>query len=200
MMLTELSAVPVSKLPVEALKHHLRLGSGFAESGLQDGVLESYLRAAIAAIEGRIGKALISRGYKWCLEGWRQGGEQALPVAPVTEILEVRLLNALGDAEVVPPDLYRLIEDTHRPKLRATGYLLPQVPMGGSAEIVFAAGYGADWSDVPADLAQAVMMLAAEYYERRHEGGMREEGGLPFGVVTLIERWRTVRVLGGGAA
>ena len=52
---------------------------------------------------------------------------------------------------------------------------------------------------VTADLAQAVMLLAAEYYEHRHDAGVRS-GGLPFDVVTLIERWRTVRVLGGGAA
>ena len=51
----------------------------------------------------------------------------------------------------------------------------------------------------PPDLAQAVLLLAAEYYENRSEAGV-SEGGLPFGVVTLIERWRTVRVLGGGAA
>jgi uncharacterized phiE125 gp8 family phage protein len=199
-MLVELSAVPALALPVGVLKDHLKLGTGFGEDGLQDGLLESYLRAAIAAIEGRIGKALLARTYRWSLEAWRQGAEQALPVAPVTAILAVRLLNAEGQAEVVPPAMYRLAEDTHRPKLRAMGYLLPQVPMGGSAEIEFAAGYGAAWADVPADLAQAVMLLAAEYYERRHEGGRREEGGLPFGVVTLIERWRTVRVLGGGAA
>ena len=52
---------------------------------------------------------------------------------------------------------------------------------------------------LPVDLAQAVMLLAAEYYEHRHDAGVRS-GGLPFDVVTLIERWRTVRVLGGGGA
>jgi len=41
--------------------------------------------------------------------------------------------------------------------------------------------------------------LAAEYYDRRNELG---EGvaGLPHAVQALIEKWRTVRVLGGGAA
>jgi uncharacterized phiE125 gp8 family phage protein len=48
-------------------------------------------------------------------------------------------------------------------------------------------------------LAQAVLLLAAEYYEHRSDTGARD-GGLPFSVVTLIERWRTVRVLGGGTA
>jgi len=73
------------------------------------------------------------------------------------------------------------------------------VPSDGRVEVVFDAGFGVAWAAVPADLAQAVLLLAAEFYERRHEAGLRASG-LPFGVVTLIERWRTVRVLGGGAA
>ncbi|MFT7059344.1 MAG: putative phiE125 gp8 family phage protein [Pseudorhodobacter sp.] len=200
MMLVEQTTVPALALPVQELKNHLRLGTGFADDGLQDGLVESYLRASIATIEGRIGKALIARDFKWSLENWRNGCEQALPVAPVLAILEVTLLNSAGAAEVVPITMYRLVADTHRPKLQAAGILLPQVPMNGGIEMTFTAGFGPTWSDVPADLAQAVLMLAAEFYERRHDGGMAANGGLPFAVVTLIERWRTVRVLGGGAA
>jgi uncharacterized phiE125 gp8 family phage protein len=41
-------------------------------------------------------------------------------------------------------------------------------------------------------------MLAAHYYEYRHEMGL-SGGCMPFGVSSLIERYRTVRLLGGGA-
>ena len=200
MMLIEQTTVPTLALPVQALKNHLRLGTGFADDGMQDGLIESYLRAAMAAIEGRIGKVLIAWAFKWTLEDCRSGGEQALPVAPVASITALTLLDRDGNGEVVLATQYRLVQDTHRPKLQASGLILPQVPMGGRVEIEFIAGFGATWGEVPADLAQAVLMLAAEYYERRHEGGMRSDAGLPFGVVTLIERWRTVRVLGGAGA
>ena len=43
-----------------------------------------------------------------------------------------------------------------------------------------------------------VLLLAAEYHENRHDPGAGQ-GGWPAGVLALIERWRTVRVLGGGA-
>jgi hypothetical protein len=43
-----------------------------------------------------------------------------------------------------------------------------------------------------------VLLLASEYYEHRHDDGA-QASGLPFGVVTLIERWRNVRLLGGKA-
>ena len=59
MVLVELTTVPTGALPVTEFATHLHLGTGFADDGSQDAVLEAYLRAAMAAIEARIGKALI---------------------------------------------------------------------------------------------------------------------------------------------
>jgi uncharacterized phiE125 gp8 family phage protein len=163
---------------------------------LQDGLIEAYLRAAIAVIEGRIGKMLIARRFKLELDDWRGAGEQPLPVAPVSSVVSVTVVDVQGAATVVEPPRYRLVPDMHRPKLVAVGVLLPVVPMDGRAEVVFDAGFGATWAEVPVDLAQAVMLLAAEYYETRQPGD-GSTSGLPFAVQALIERWRTVRILGG---
>jgi uncharacterized phiE125 gp8 family phage protein len=199
MMLVEQEAVAVSSLPVQALKDHLRIGTGFADDGMQDGLIESHLRAAMAAIEGRTGKVLIARRFLWTLQEWRGRDGQALPVAPVLRIAEVAVIDRAGLRVVIPESAYRLVPDGQRPKVVGTGGALPVVPSEGRAEIVFDAGFGALWGAVPADLAQAVVLLAAEFYENRHDPAGRS-GGLPFGVQSLIERWRTVRVLGGGAA
>jgi uncharacterized phiE125 gp8 family phage protein len=196
MMLTETTPVPSLALPVEEMKDHLRMGSGFADDGLQDGLIEAYLRAAMAAIEGRIGKMLFQRRFLWVLECWRDA-EQALPVAPVAGIASVTLVDAAGGEVVVPVGAYRLIPDLHRPRLAGKGTSLPTIPSEGLVKVVFDAGFGAAWTDVPVDLRQAVLLLAGEYYEHRHDDGA-QAAGLPFGVVTLIERWRTVRILGGG--
>jgi uncharacterized phiE125 gp8 family phage protein len=196
MMLTEVTPVPSLALPVEEMKDHLRLGSGFADDGLQDGLIETYLRAAMAAIEGRIGKMLFQRRFLWVLECWRDD-EQALPVAPVTGIVSVTLVDAAGGTVVVRAASYRLIPDLHRPRLAGKGTSLPVIPSEGSVKVLFDAGFGAAWTDIPVDLRQAVLLLAGEFYEHRHDDGT-QVAGLPFGVVTLIERWRTVRILGGG--
>lgn len=196
MMLSELTTVPGASLPVQGLKDHLRLGTGFTEDGLQDGLIEAYLRAAIAAVEGRIGKVLIGRRFKLELEDWRTKGEQPLPVAPVSAVVSVTVVDAADVALPVEPARYRLVRDMHRPKLVSVGVLLPTVPMDGRVEVVFDAGFGATWAEVPVDLAQAVMLLAAEYYETRQPGD-GGSSGLPFAVQALIERWRTVRILGG---
>lgn len=197
MMLVEETQVPGAALPVAALREHLRLGSGFAGDDLQDGLLEGHLRAAMAAIEGRIGKALIARAFRLELEDWR-GDEQPLPLAPVASVVSVTLVDAAGGETLVSPGRWRLVRDMHRPKLAGTGGSLPAVPSEGRVEVVFEAGFGADWAAVPPDLAQAVLLLAAEFYERRHEVG-DPVAAMPGTVQALIARWRTVRVLGGGA-
>ena len=199
MLLTEQTTIPVAALPVQGLKDHLRLGTGFSDSGMQDSLIEAYLRSAIAAIELRTGKALIARRFLWNIEDWRDQSEQALPVAPVSAVVSVTLFSVLGSPTAVTSDRWRLVPDTHRPKLAATGYLLPSVPTEGHIEIVFDAGFGASWANVPPDLQQAVYFLAAHYYEHRNEFA-EVPPGLPYPVQALIERWRTVRVLGGGAA
>ena len=199
MMLIEQTNVPEAALPVQALKDHLRLGTGFTDDGMQDALIRGYLRAAMAVIEGRTGKALIARRFLLQLEDWRKPSDQALPLAPVSALVSVTLVDVASVAVLVNPALYRLVQDTHRPRLTGVGYLLPTVPTEGRIEVVFDAGFGAAWANVPPDLGQAVLLLAAEYYDRRNELG---EGvaGLPFAVQALIEKWRTVRVLGGGAA
>lgn len=199
MMLTEETSVASAALPVQALKDHLRLGTGFSDGNMQDGLIESYLRAAMSAIEGRTGKTLMQRRFKLVLPDWRDASEQALPVAPVASVVSVTLYDVTGAATVLASSRYRLVTDMHRPKLAATGYLLPSVPGEGRVEILFDAGFGADWDAVPADLKQAVFLLAAQYYESRNDFAGATVG-LPYAVQALIERWRTVRVLGGGAA
>lgn len=199
MMLTEVTSVLTSALPIQALKDHLRQGTGFSDGNMQDGLIESYLRAALSAIEGRTGKAILQRRFKLVLQDWRDGSEQALPVAPVASIASVTLYDVAGVATVLGASAYRLVTDTHRPKIAASGYLLPMVPSEGRIEVLFDAGFGVTWDGVPPDLQQAAFLLAGQYYESRNDfTGMA--AGLPYPVQALIERWRTVRVLGGGGA
>ena len=75
MILTQITTIPPAHLPVAAFKDHLRLGSGFSDDSLQDGVLQTYLRAAIAAIEGRTGVIIPRRDFLWSLTRWDEHGD-----------------------------------------------------------------------------------------------------------------------------
>ena len=49
-MLVEQTTAPAAALPVADFRDHLRLGTGFADEGAEDSLLETFLRAAIAAV------------------------------------------------------------------------------------------------------------------------------------------------------
>ncbi|KAA9009033.1 head-tail connector protein [Histidinibacterium aquaticum] len=197
MMLIEETTVALQALPVAGFRDHLRLGTGFGEDGLQDSVLESYLRAALAAIEARTGKILIERSFSWSLTSWRDAEVQVLPVAPVSAIEDFAVIDRAGSVGVPGTDDVRLVPDMQRPRIEGAAGRLPSIPPGGHVQIGFLAGFGPEWSDLPADLRHAVMLLAGHYYDFRHEAGLAG-GALPYSVNALIERYRSVRLGGAG--
>ena len=197
MMLVEQTPVPAAALPVASFKAHMRLGSGFADDDLQDGLLETHLRAAMAAIEARTGKILIARVFTWTLTAWRDAYRQPLPVAPVSAVTAVTLIDRLGIETSAPAQGWRLEPDTHRPRLIGVNGALVPIPQNGSVRIELTAGYGPTWADLPEDLAQAVFLLAAHFYEFRFSTN-GTGGEIPFGVAALIAPYRNVRLFGGG--
>jgi uncharacterized phiE125 gp8 family phage protein len=197
MMLIEETTVPDAVLPVDVFKAHLRLGSGFDTDDVQDALVRSFLRAALSAVEARTGKALIAREFSWSVTGWRGPYAQTLPVAPVMVVTAVAQVARDGIETVLDEAGYWLERDMQQPRLRAAGAALPSVPAGGAVKVSFVAGFGPDWASLPGDLAQAVLMLAAHYYEYRNDTGL-SDGCMPFGVSSLIERYKAVR-LGFGA-
>ena len=194
MILIEQTQVPDTDLPVAEFREHLQLGSGFADDGAQDSVLVSQLRAAIATIEGRTSKALISREFLLVNSAWRSLSQQVFPVAPVTAIASLTIADLQGEDTVIEAGTYRLQKDANAPALVSLGFSLPTIPVGGSADIVFTAGFG-PWAEVPADLRQAVFLLAGHYYENRSQGVARS-ANLPLGVVSICRRYTPIRLVG----
>ena len=170
-MLTEVTPVAEAALPIAALREHLRMGTGFDDDSLQDGLLVACLRAGLALVEARTGKAVLSRPFRVTLRGWRDRYAERLPVCPIVTLDQVRILDKDDEVELVSPEVYRLVQGLHRASLEAIG-ALPAVPTHGRVEIDLVAGYGAAWNAVPAGLRQAVIMVAAGLYEGRAvEGG-----------------------------
>lgn len=193
MMLSEVTPVPEAALPLAEFKAHLRLGTGFGEESLQDAVLLGFLRAAIAAIETRTGKILIERDFSVTLTRWRNLAAERLPLVPVTAVAALVLADAAGGEVPADAASYRLEQDSQASRLAATGACLPAIPSGGVARLEVTAGMAADWGGLPADLGQAVLLLAAHYYEYRDETALGR-GCMPFGVTSLIERYRVMRL------
>lgn len=196
MMLVEETTIPTAALPVDAFKAHLQLGTGFADDALQVPVLESFLRASLAAIEGRTGKMLLARDFSISVTAWRDTRVQTLPVAPVMQLLSITSIDAAGIETPLSLTDYYLDQDQHAPKVAARVQSLPPPPSNGQIKLEFTAGFGATFLDLPSDLQQAVFMLATHYYENRNAVGMND-ASMPFGVSVLVERYKTLRILGG---
>ena len=189
-MLNELGSPVSASIPVLAFRQHLRLGSGFADDGAQDAFLETCLRAAMAAVESRIGLALLSRRFLWSLTRWSDSEAQIFPVAPVTILESVTLKDRTGDPIAIDQAAYVLVKDGRRPKLRGISGYLPGFPTDGLAEVIFSGGYGNSWDTVPHDLRQAVFLLAAHYYEQRHAA----DETVPVTVLALLMPYRDIRL------
>ena len=194
MILVEQTQVPDTDLPVSEFRDHLQLGSGFADDGFQDAVLIPQLRAALSAIEGKTGKALLEREFKLVVTAWRDLGRQVLPMAPVSDVTAFRITDINDQAELIAPSVYHLRPDTHVPVMQSLSLSLPTIPIGGTAEIEFVAGFG-DWSAVPDDLKQAVFQLATHFYESRSAVGARA-APMPLSVASICRRHTPVRLVG----
>lgn len=199
MILIEEFQTHPSDLPIEHFKAHLHLGSGFAEDAVQDQVLEGYLRAAISAIEGRTGQALYLRDFQWSVSEWQSPDSQPLPLAPVRAIHEVNIVAPDGTATAYDVGEFQIVSDSQTPVMRHVSGSLPAIPEGSNVVVRMYAGSAEEWRDVPPDLAQAVLLMAAHYYEYRSDLSL-SRGCTPFGVTALIERYRTIRISMRGSA
>ena len=178
---------PVSTADLAA---HLRLSSGFADDGSENAILDVYLRAAATVIERRTSHTLIERHVLWRLAE-RPSKPIHAPTGPIFQIYSAALIDAAGDVTPLDVSKLSLQQGVHPPRIDLTR--LPQTGEGGHLQIGLGAGYGATPDDIPADLRQAVLLLAAHYYENRTQSE-DDAGPIPIGVASLIEPHRPIRL------
>ena len=195
MIRTENTPIADADLPVDAFKAHLRLGTGFSDDSLQDPVLRGFLRAAIVAIEGRIGRILFQRDFDFEFTKLASHRDINLMIAPVRRVEKIMYYNALeGEVHLDLSDFH--LEASVR-SARLSGSF-PPISQGGKMTITLCVGLATGWEELPADLAQAIFLLATHYYAHRTQPSF-DAGCTPFGVLSLIERYKAVRLsLGGG--
>ena len=125
--------------------------------------------------------------WRWRIDTWRE----ALPLSPVVGIESVAFANE--DGNPTPWHGWVLSHTLPQCVLTRAGESRPDIPKNGHVEIVFTAGYGLGWTDVPEDLRHAVTLLAAHYYEHG-EAAEAPLSRLPYGVSSLIAPYRPIRL------
>ena len=188
MTLAEVSPVATGLLPLADLKDHLRLPDGFPDDGSFDTRLEQSVRAAMATAEARTGKALYRRQFRWGFEDWNGCERVSMPVAPLISLDGVSVLHADGSVSAMNVSDFSTVVDIHRPSLLPKGAHFPTLSTGAMVEVLFTAGFATAWAEVPADLREAVLILAVDYFDAPNGTPM----GLAPAVQALLQRYRGV--------
>lgn len=184
-MLEQITPPAALAIPTETLAEHLHLNTAAPELDETE-TLQRFIEAATATIERQTQSALIMQTWRWSTQSW------CAPL-PLTPIAGVESVEVIGDAETIQWDGWFLVPAPHPRIGTIKGQIRPTIPREGYAVITFTAGYGTGWTDVPADLRQAVTLLGAHYYEHR-EAATEPLATLPFGVASLIAPYRPIRL------
>lgn len=173
---------PAAVLPVSlaAIKAHCGV-----EDSSQDVALEALRKAAHAHVATALDLALGAASWRLTLAEFAP--EIELACAPVLEVSAVNYRDAAGTVQLAAPELY-VLDLTARPArvLLNDGSSWPETMVAHNAVTV---DFTAGWTDVtlPADLALAVTMLAAAWFDDR-------AAAVPAGVQRLLDPWRTIRI------
>lgn len=191
MGLMQLSGPGAEPLTLEEVKTHLRVDGAAEDALLQSLVLTSRLH-----IETALGLSLMTQSWKLVLDAWPANGIVNLPVAPVQQVSDVRVINKDGTAQSLDADDYDLDLSGRPARLfrRSEPWPMPGRAHAG-IEIDITAGYGAGAGAVPEPVRQALMLLVAHWYEHRDpiEIGT-PSAAVPYAVSRLLHPYRMVRL------
>jgi uncharacterized phiE125 gp8 family phage protein len=143
----------------------------FLRDGLNedDDLITSLITAAREWVERETGLCLISRQVVELFDDWPASAGLALASAPVREVVSLQVEGADHEASTIDAAHYYL-DNAKSPAclVRRDGRHWPRPGIrSGGIRVTLIAGFGANASDVPHALRQAVLMQAAVLYGLR---------------------------------
>ena len=166
--------------------------------GADDDILvSSLITAARIYIETTTAKILLLQNWSLFKDKWPSSGVLHLPLSPVQSIDEVRLYNLDESHSVLDVSEYAKDLISTQPRIKLLSQHLSQSPSAplNHIEVQFTAGFGAAESDVPADLRQALLMLAAHWYEQREPVGFGSSfNEIPLSISAVLEKYKAFKV------
>lgn len=187
-MLELLSGPAAEPLSRDEAKAFLRI-----DHDADDLLLDALIPAARRLVEQACGRILLEQDFAFTRDAWPASGVIVLPIAPVRAILSAAVEGVDGTPVPVPEGALTLQGERAPALIHVDGARVPlPAPAFGGITLTLRAGYGAEASDVPADLVQAVRLTAAHFYEFRDGAGAST--ALPEMVMALIAPYRVVRL------
>lgn len=165
-MKTQLITAPDrAALSTDTLKDHLRI-----TSDSEDAYLSGLCEVATARAEDLTGQKFINQAWRLYLDQWPAGGVITLPFGTLQSVTSIKYKDQAGDESTVDAATY-LVDPAAKPGRIVLAYnqAWPTATLYESNPIYidFITGFGAGVADIPAPLRQAMLLLAAHYYESR---------------------------------
>ncbi|QUS39293.1 hypothetical protein RPMA_10930 [Tardiphaga alba] len=152
-----------------------------------DAVITALIAAARVHVEAMTRRALLAQTWRFVLDAWPRDGRFAPRIGPLRALLAAQVFDADGTAHAIDGEMF--VVDSAANVIAAPCFALP-VPGRAQAGIALdvACGYGADASDVPADLRHAIRLLLAHWYD--HRVATADGAMVPAGVGALVAPYR----------
>lgn len=151
-----------------------------------DALITALIIAARQYCEGYQNKAYINQTIT--LKMNRFVSHIRLPRSPLGSVTSINYLDTAGDSQLLSTDVYA-VDTTSKPGLITlkANQFYPQVQrIHHAITIVYVAGTGADATNVPQTLKQAMLLLVAHWYDNRNAACDVKLEEIPFAVKSLL--------------
>jgi uncharacterized phiE125 gp8 family phage protein len=190
-MLIELSSPAPDPAWVEDVVGQLRLPEGAAADPSTAALMSRLVDIARVRVERLTGHALGRRRVELRVASWREPVK--VPLGPMVSLDAVATVDAAGLRSPLNAGDWRF-GPVEAPSVVYVGpWPPPEPPPGGYGAATLTIGHGPDWRDAPAELREAVTLLAAQGFEDG-AAGRDAAAALPRAVAALIEPYRRMRL------
>jgi len=160
----------------------------------EDSLIASLITRATNYVENETRRQLINATYTFSFDMFPHGDVIYSPVSPLGSVTSITYLDADGASQTLASSVYGvdIIRDPGRIYLKSGQEWPSTLDQDQAVTITAVSGYGASSSDVPEPLIQAVLMLAAHFYEHREAVDPKGTtfAPVPMGVERLILQYR----------
>lgn len=181
---------------LQEVKQHLRLVAGAETYTVEDAILQVYLDAAIAYLDGYsgvLGRCMVTQTWRQDFDDWSQCPRLPLLAAAISSVKYRKADSTL--ATVTSTDYSLKADDLGSYVRFGDDFSFPADLAESQAILIeFTAGFGAA-ADVPAALKAAILLLVAHWYVNRETvvtGTIAT--ALPMAVDALIAPYRRVGI------
>lgn len=163
----------------------------------EDGLVTALITAARLTVEAASRRLLMSQTWRLMMDYWPIGGTVKVQISPFKAILAARSYDIYGNSTAYDPTGFIVDKASEPARIMVANNIAPVTgrPFAG-IELDVQLGYGANASDVPQPLRQAILLLVALWFENRGDGIGGAGEPLPPAIKALITPYKRPRIGG----